>query len=186
MYVLVIQIGFSIHLISVAHCCPLMLEDITQMWRGYFEILHYIVLQNACHFYLHIMKGIRLFFMNMIQYYYSPDWLCYNQYLKWILKATLKYMNNNRPPEQEEPQSRESYISYIQGNQNASGGFIYRKWIITTFQNMLMAPKDKLTKEEIFRVRYHMLCSDCSGTYIGETGRAKQKEFQTRNRTSHQ
>ncbi len=78
MYIsLVRQIGFPIHFISVAHCCPLkLIEDITEMW------------QDACHIWKHYItkcyKMLVMFtynerhyvsFTKITQHCYSPDWL---------------------------------------------------------------------------------------------------------------
>ncbi len=58
---LVRHIGFSIHFISVAHCCPLVLiEDITQMWQDAFHIWKYYIIKSCLSF-VHIMTGIRSF-----------------------------------------------------------------------------------------------------------------------------
>ncbi len=74
---LVRQIGFPVHFISVALCCPLVLiADITQMW------------QDACHIWKYYIKKCYkmlviftlddtnyVIFTKMTQYYYSHDWI---------------------------------------------------------------------------------------------------------------
>ncbi len=62
------QIGFPIHLISVAHSCPLVLiENITQMWQEACHIGEYYIIK--CY---KILIIFTYNFMKMTQYCYSP------------------------------------------------------------------------------------------------------------------
>ncbi len=84
---LVRQISFSIHFISVAHSCSLVLtEDITQIWQDVCHIWKYYIIK--CYkmlVILHIRTGIRSFIWKRHNIYcYSPtDYWNMIVYLLW-------------------------------------------------------------------------------------------------------
>ncbi len=73
---LVRQTGLPIHVISVAHCCPLVLiEDITLMSQDACHIWNYYIIK--CYKMLVIFTNYDrhyVIFTNMRQYCYSPGW----------------------------------------------------------------------------------------------------------------
>lgn len=48
---------------------------------------------------------------------------------------------------------------------------------VNTIRSMLVAPKDKLTKEEKCGAVYYISCSNCSETCVGDSGRALKLRF---------
>ncbi len=70
------QTGLPIHVISVAHCCPLVLiEDITLMSQDACHIWNYYIIK--CYKMLVIFTNYDrhyVIFTNMRQYCYSPGW----------------------------------------------------------------------------------------------------------------
>ncbi len=91
---LVRHIGFPIHFISVARCCPLVLiEGITQMWQDVCHIWKYYIIK--CY-------KIRVTFYikwQVFGHFYENDTYCYSPYWyrlsSWDLTFGMEYKSYN-------------------------------------------------------------------------------------------
>ena len=120
--------------------------------------------------------------------------LSWNGYPKWVvdrakkeqLEKETKQQKKANKIESEQPKHKNMVtIPYIQ-NVSERLAKVFRKYGVSTamkpsntIRQILVHPKDKLSKEQTAGVVYKIPCKNCKEAYIGETGRqfqARQKE----------
>jgi hypothetical protein len=110
---------------------------------------------------------------------YIQDMLKVNGYPEWILKGRSTSHENNPKPSGSQPHKKRQpvVIPYIKGVSEQLRRVFKEYEIVTyfkpfnTIRQMLVRPKDKITKERTVCPVYHINCDGCDASYVGETER---------------
>ena len=120
------------------------------------------------------------------------DALSVNGYPKWMFKTrtTNKPSNKNKPSDSRGAKKPHIVIPYIRGVSEKLR-HVYQQFGIPTYfkpnntlRQILVRPKDTLSKDKIVGPVYHIPCNDCTDDYVGETERSLKARFSEHGRPS--
>ena len=104
-----------------------------------------------------------------------------NGYKEWFFRDPP--LKARREPTKEEKAYPPRPIPYIRGLSERLSKIFHQRGIriyhkpVNTLRTMLVHPKDRTPNSQKCGVVYHLKCSDCDSTYIGETARALDARF---------